>query len=62
MALSEKKLASNKKYDQKNFKYYSIKFKKEEYEKLVQYCTENGLPINGFMRDVIMKAIDEKEN
>lgn len=58
MAVSKAKLESNKKSMQKYWKNVGIKFRKEEYEALKEYCNTLGLPVNGFVRQVMMKAIN----
>ena len=61
MATSEKQAAARNKYDAKTYKYYPIKFKIEEFEELSDYCASKGVSLNGFAREILMKAIhDEK--
>lgn len=61
MAVSENQKKSRNKYDDKTYKKYPIKFRIEEYEALKYYCEGNGIPLNGFVRQVVMKAIKEEK-
>lgn len=62
MALSESKAKSNKKFDDKTYKYCSIKFRIEEYERLKQYCKSHNISFNGFVREIVIDAINEEKN
>lgn len=58
MAVSKKQLESNKKSDAKYWTTRTIKFRKEEYKALKEYCETLGFPVNGFVRQVVMKSIN----
>lgn len=62
MAVSDKKKASNKKWNEKNIRNRTISFRVEEYEALEQYCQILGLSVNSFCRQIIMKAINYQKN
>lgn len=59
MALSEKKAASNKKFDDKTYKRCTVLFRKEELEELSRYCEDNNISKNGFIRGAAMNAVNE---
>ena len=48
---------ARKRYKERNFKYQSICFKKEELEEIEKYCAEHDLPKNTFFRETCMNAI-----
>lgn len=62
MALSESKAKGNKKFDDKTYKYCSIKFRIEEFEQLKHYCNSHNISFNGFVRCAIMDALKELQN
>lgn len=58
MAMSESRKRANRKYDKDNYKQQNVKMRIDEYNALHEYCNMLGLPINGFCRQVLMKAIN----
>lgn len=58
MAISKKKMESNKKWDKDNIKRIGIAFKTDEYKALKEYCNNFGFSINGYCRQVLMKSIN----
>lgn len=57
--VSESKREAIKKFDAKTYTYRSIKFRNEELEAILNYCKKHNLSINGFMRETLMRAIEE---
>ena len=60
--LSEKKKKSNKRHDETHFKYRSVKFKIDEFERLCMAVETSGETVNGFMRSAIMEKADKVLN
>ena len=58
MALSEKKKASNEKWDAKNLKRMSLALGVDEYERLRAYLDQTGESMNGFIRRAIAEKLD----
>lgn len=58
MAISKKKMESNKKWDKDNIKQAGVVFRKDEYEAVKKYCDSFGFPVSGFIRQVTLKAIN----
>lgn len=58
MAISKKKLESNKKWDKENIKRIGIAFRKDEYDALKEYCNNFGFSVNGYCRQILMKSIN----
>lgn len=54
---SRAQLDSNKRYDQKTYKYQTIKFKINELELIKSYCDAKNLSFNGFVTSTLMKAV-----
>ena len=48
---------ARKKYNEKNFKYQTVCFKKEEIEDINAYCKDNGIPKNTLLRQAVMEYI-----
>lgn len=48
---------ARKKYNEKNFKYQTVCFKKEEIEDINTYCKENNIAKNTLLRQAIMQYI-----
>lgn len=49
--------AARKRYKERNFKYQSVCFKKEELEAIDIYCRENNIAKNTLLREASMNAI-----
>lgn len=60
LALSEKKKASNAKWDQKNLKRISVAFTNTEYTALKNHVEKNNLKINGFIRKAVSEKIEKE--
>ena len=48
---------ARKKYDEKHFKYQSVKFKIEELIEIDRYCRENEIKKNTLLREAVMHYI-----
>lgn len=48
---------ARKKYNEKNFKYQTVCFKKEEIEDINAYCKDNGIAKNTLLRQAVMEYI-----
>lgn len=57
MAVSKKKMESNRKWDKENLKRVGVAFRKDEYECLKNYCDSFGFPVSGFIRQLTLKSI-----
>lgn len=57
MALSEKKKASNAKWDSENLKRMSLAVPIELYEQMRVYTQESGESTNGFIKRAITRAL-----
>lgn len=58
MSKSKAQAAARDKHDAAHFKYQSVKFKIEEYERLQEAVQVSGETTNGFMRDAINNKVD----
>lgn len=52
------KIAYNKVYNKANYKEMKIRLKKDDYEKIVNYCKDMNISRNGFMVKIAKYVID----
>ncbi|MBR6524545.1 MAG: hypothetical protein IKT57_01080 [Clostridia bacterium] len=50
---------AREKYEEKNFKHQTVKFKIAELDMLNDYCSKNKIPKNTVMRTAIMQYIEQ---
>ena len=60
MAISESRKKANRKYDKKNYTYYSIKLRNESKLLLDKFCKLNGYTKNGFSVGAIFEKIERE--
>ena len=60
MALSEKKKASNSRWDKDHLKRMSLAMRTDLYERMQQHITETGESANGFINRAIEEALKAK--
>lgn len=48
---------ARKRYKERNFKYQTVCFKKNELEDIDAYCAENNIPKNTLLRQAVMEYI-----
>lgn len=58
---TEKKKASNQKWDQANLKRMSLAMPIKLYEIFDKYCTDNGTSKNGMINQIIAEKVGYKE-
>ena len=59
---SESQLKAIKKYNQKS-KYIQLKYTENishEYDRIVKYCTDNNLSLQGYIKEIIKQDLDSK--
>ena len=61
MALSEKKKASNAKWDSANMATIGCRVKKSQAEAFKAYCKERGQTSNTVLKDYVLGCIGEQE-
>lgn len=61
MPISEKKKASNAKWDKQNMATLGCKVKKEQAERFKQYANEQGKTANALLKDFVMEKIGERD-
>ena len=61
MPVSEKKKASNAKWDKANMSTVACKLRKEQAEKYKAYCAEKGIAPNTDLKNHVMFCIEEYE-
>lgn len=62
MALTEKKRASNAKWDMKNLKRMSLAVPVEQFERMQSRIAQTGETMNGFIKRAITETLDREEN
>lgn len=62
MPISEKKKASNAKWDKENMATLGCKVKKEQAEEFKTYAKEQGKTANAVLKDFVLDKIGEKDN
>ncbi len=62
MPLSEKKKASNKKYDSRVYAPLSVKVRRDDREKIDSVVTASGLSLGAFVRGCCMYCIENNIN
>lgn len=50
---------AREKYDAKNFKHQTVKFKISEIEVIDKYCADNNIPKNRLLREAVMQYIGQ---
>lgn len=58
MPLSDKKKASNAKWDSKNLKRISLAMKVENYDRMKTLLSETGQSVNGYINELIENDLD----
>lgn len=61
MPISDKKKASNAKWDKQNMATLGCKVRKEQAEKFKQYAAEQGKTANAVLKDYVLEKIGEKD-
>lgn len=61
MALTEKKKASNAKWDMKNLKRMSLAVPLELYERMQSRVKQTGETMNGFIKRAVSELLDREE-
>lgn len=61
MALTEKKKASNTKWDMKNLKRMSLAVPLELYERMQSRVKQTGETMNGFIKRAVSELLDREE-
>lgn len=59
MAVSKTQRDANKKWDDANMKYQTVKLKIDEYNRLQEYVKAYNIRKNTFIRKAITKAMDD---
>ena len=62
MPVSEAKKKANKKWEKKNIKAFTVSLYKKEYELLDNYCKENNISKNKFIKSRIADIINTSED
>ena len=57
MALSEKKKASNARWDRQNYKRIGVKLYKSDAAAFEEYCNARGLSVNAALREYVAACI-----
>ncbi|MBQ2013312.1 MAG: hypothetical protein II206_11065 [Bacteroidaceae bacterium] len=61
MALSEKKKASNERWDRENLKRMSLAVPVDLHERMQAHIKQSGESMNGFIKRAIAAALEESE-
>lgn len=62
MAVSEARKRANEKYTKKAYDDLKLRVKKGEKEKIKEYAESQGKSLNGFINELIYKAMGEQED
>ena len=57
--ISEKRKLSNRKWDKENMRSISCRLRTEDAERFKKYCSDNGTTPAQFLKQYILKTLDE---
>ena len=60
MGISEARKKANKKYNDNNYKRFSVMLRNDLADKFDAYCNKNGLSKNGAITKLIEKAVEDE--